>query len=175
MEDPVEMTNNPNVEITAARADALRALHAAQEILVLPNAWDAASAKVFEAAGFPAIATTSSGIAQSLGFTDHEGAPLDDMLAAAARIIRAVAVPVTVDFEAGYGLGPREIVKRLIAIGAAGMNLEDSDHHSGARITDAGQHAAHLTAVRTACRDEGVHRRPRWRQLQREPQRPVSR
>ena len=150
------MTNNANVEITAARADALRALHTARQMLVLPNAWDAASAKVFEAAGFAAIATTSIGIAQSLGFADHEGAPLDEMLAAAARIIRAVTVPVTVDFEAGYGLGPREIAQRLIAIGAAGMNLEDSDHHGGSRIVDAERHAAHLAAVRAACRDEGV-------------------
>jgi 2-methylisocitrate lyase-like PEP mutase family enzyme len=114
------------------------------------------SAKVFETAGCPAIATTSSGIAQSLGFTDHEGAPPGDMLAAAARIIRAVAVPVTVDFEAGYGLAPREIVQQLIAIGAAGMNLEDSDHHGGARIVDAERHAARLAEVRAACRDGRV-------------------
>lgn len=150
------MTNASSIEITAARADALRTLHAGPQMLVLPNAWDAATARVFEAAGFPAIATTSGGVAQSLGYADHEGAPVGEMLAAAARLARAVTVPVSVDFEAGYRLAPREIAQRLITAGAAGMNLEDSEHHGDARLVEAEAHAERLAAVKAAARSEGV-------------------
>ena len=88
----------------AVTADRLRALHVPGTPLLLPNAWDAASAKLVEAAGFPVVATSSAAVAESLGYPDHEGAPADEMFAAAARIARAVGVPVTVDAEAGYGL-----------------------------------------------------------------------
>ena len=96
----------------AAKVATFRALHAGPAMLVMANAWDAASAQRFEAAGFPAIATTSGGVAISLGYADHEQAPVDEMLAAAARMVRAVPLPVTVDFEAGYGLAPDEIARR---------------------------------------------------------------
>jgi 2-methylisocitrate lyase-like PEP mutase family enzyme len=125
-------------------------------MLVLPNAWDAASARVFEAAGFPAIATTSAGVANALGFGDHEQAPPDEMLAAAARITRAVAVPVTVDFEAGYGMTPREIVERLIDAGAAGFNYEDSDHHGEGPLVGAERQAERIAALKEASRSAGV-------------------
>ena len=124
-------------------------------MLVLPNAWDAASARVFEAAGFPAIATTSSGVAKALGYEDHEDAPVSEMLAAAARITRAVSVPVTVDFESGYQLPPREIVERLIAAGAAGFNFEDTNHHD-ASLVDAELQAQRIAAVKEASRAAGV-------------------
>src|SRR5882757_3624495 len=91
----------------------LRELHHADEMLVLPNVWDAASAKIMAEAGFPAVATTSAAIAAMLGHPDGEGAPWQEMFAAAGRIARAVAVPVTVDAEAGYGLPPGELVDRL--------------------------------------------------------------
>src|SRR5687767_5292761 len=119
---------------SATQANIFRSMHAGPGLLVLPNAWDAASARAFEDAGFAAIATTSGGVAQALGYSDHEGAPVDEMLAAGARIIGAVSVPVNVDFEAGYGLSPREIVERLVGIGAAGLNLEDSDHSGTAPL-----------------------------------------
>jgi 2-methylisocitrate lyase-like PEP mutase family enzyme len=138
-----------------ARADAFRALHAGNGLLVLPNAWDAASARLVEAAGFSAIATTSGGVAGALGFADHEGAPAGEMLAAAARVIAAVSVPVTVDFEAGYGLEPREIVERLIAIGAAGYNVEDTDHRNGG-LVPAEQQAGKIAALKDASRASGV-------------------
>jgi 2-methylisocitrate lyase-like PEP mutase family enzyme len=150
------VANTASIEITAARAGVLRTLHAGPQLLALPNAWDAATAKVFEAAGFPAIATTSGGVAQSLGYSDHEGAPVEEMLAAAARIARAVTVPVSVDFEAGYRLAPGEIARRLIAAGAAGMNLEDSGHHGDGPIVEAEPHAERLAAVKAAARSEGV-------------------
>jgi len=112
-------------------ADTLRALHE-QRPLVLPNVWDAASARTFADAGFPALATSSGALVNALGYEDHEQAPVDDVLAAIARITRSVEVPVTADFEAGYGLAPLEIVDRLVEVGAAGCNLEDTDHGAGA-------------------------------------------
>jgi 2-methylisocitrate lyase-like PEP mutase family enzyme len=150
------MANSPSVENLAAKAEALRNLHAGPHMLVLPNAWDAASARVLEAAGFPAIATTSAGVAAGLGYGDHEQAPVAEMLGAAARIARAVSVPVTVDFEAGYGLTPREVVERLIAAGAAGFNFEDSDHRSEAPMIDAGLQAERIAALKAASRAAGV-------------------
>src|SRR5947199_5134161 len=96
-----------------SRCDLLRSLHRPGAPLVLPNAWDVASARAVVAAGFPIVATTSGGVAASLGYEDHEGAPADEMLAAAARIISAVEVPVTVDAEAGYGMEPTKLVAAL--------------------------------------------------------------
>ena len=108
------------------RADRLRELHHAGKMLVLPNVWDAASAKIVAEAGFPVIATASAAISAMLGYPDGEGAPWQEMFAAAGRVARAVSVPVTVDAEAGYGMEPRELVDRLLEIGAVGCNLEDT-------------------------------------------------
>ena len=101
------------------------------------------------AAGFPVVATTSGGVAATLGYEDHEGAPGDEMLAAAARIARGVDVPVTVDAEAGYGMEPAELVAALRSAGAAGCNLEDTDHAAGS-LRDPDRHAEWLRAVRRA-------------------------
>lgn len=124
-------------------------------MLILPNAWDAATARSFEAAGFAAIATTSGGVAAALGHADHEGAPAEEMLAAAARIIAAVEIPVTVDFEAGYGLEPAAIAEQLTAIGAAGFNFEDSDHRNGG-LVDASFQAERIAAIKAAAAATGV-------------------
>src|SRR5947209_5285918 len=86
----------------ADKAELLRSLHSAPPILVLPNAWDAATARVFEAAGFSAVATTSAGVAAALGYPDGGAAPANEMIEAIARIARAVRVPVTADIENGY-------------------------------------------------------------------------
>ena len=133
----------------ASRCDRLRSLHVPGDPLVLPNAWDAASAKAVVAAGFPVVATTSAGVAAALGYEDHEGAPAEEMLAAAARIGRSVDVPVTLDAEAGYGLEPAELVARLKAAGAAGCNLEDTDHGTGT-LRGVREHASWLRSVRDA-------------------------
>ena len=112
----------------ATKADALRRLHVEGPMLVLPNAWDAGSARIFVEAGFPALATTSAGIAFSLGLPDGERISRDEMLAAVARITRRISVPITADMEAGYGQTPdavAETVRRVIDAGAVGMNLED--------------------------------------------------
>jgi 2-methylisocitrate lyase-like PEP mutase family enzyme len=117
------------------RCDLLRSLHVPGTPLILANAWDAASAKAVVAAGFPVVATTSGGVAATMGYEDHEGAPAEEMLAAATRIARSVDVPVTVDAEAGYGMNPDDLVDALQRAGAAGCNLEDTDHSSG-RLVD---------------------------------------
>jgi 2-methylisocitrate lyase-like PEP mutase family enzyme len=137
-----------------SQCDLLRSLHRPGSPLLLPNAWDVATAKAVVAAGFPVVATTSGGVAATLGYDDHEGAPADEMLAAAARIARGVEVPVTVDAEAGYGMQPAELVAALRSAGAAGCNLEDTDHSAGG-LRDPGRHAEWLSAVRQAASADG--------------------
>src|SRR6476659_9681995 len=138
----------------AAQAQALRALHRPGTPLVLRNAWDAASAKAL-AADAPALATTSVGVAQSLGYEDGGHIPAAEALAAIARIVAAVHVPVTADCEAGFGLGPDAFVAGLLDAGAVGCNLEDTDHATGA-LRDPGEQAAFLSAVKDAGRAAGV-------------------
>jgi len=137
-----------------SRCDQLRSLQRPGEPLLLPNAWDVATARAVVAAGFPVVATTSGGVAATLGYDDHEGAPGDEMLAAAARIARGVEVPVTVDAEAGYGMEPAELVAALRSAGAAGFNLEDSDYAAG-RLRDIDLHADWLRAVRDTAQADG--------------------
>jgi len=134
------------------RCELLRSLHVPGRPLILANAWDAASARAVVAAGFPVVATTSGGVAATLGYEDHEGAPAEEMLAAAGRIARSVDVPVTVDAEAGYGLAPADLVDALARVGAAGCNLEDTDHTTGS-LADTGHHADRLARVRSAAAD----------------------
>jgi 2-methylisocitrate lyase-like PEP mutase family enzyme len=133
------------------KCELLRSLHVPGSPLILPNAWDVASAKVVVAAGFPAVATTSGGVAASLGYEDHEAAPADEMFAAAGRIAAAIDVPVTVDSEAGYRMSPAELVDSLFQIGAAGCNLEDTDH-SKSGLVDIDRHADRLGEIREAAR-----------------------
>ena len=137
-----------------SHCDLLRSLHRPGAPLLLPNAWDVATARAVVAAGFPVVATTSGGVAATLGYHDHECAPGGEMLAAAARIARGVDVPVTVDAEAGYGMEPDELVGALGSMGAAGCNLEDSDWPSG-ELRDPDRHAEWLGAVRQAASDDG--------------------
>jgi 2-methylisocitrate lyase-like PEP mutase family enzyme len=124
--------------------------------LVLPNAWDAASARLVEKAGFPVVATSSGAVAASLGYEDNDSMPVDEAFGAIARIARSVSVPVTADVEAGYGLSPKDLVERLLDAGAVGCNLEDTDHHGGADLVDAGEQAERLRAVRQAASEAGV-------------------
>lgn len=117
-----------NIQAQARQADQLRKLHGGPRILVFPNAWDVASARIVEELGFPAIATTSAGIAAVLGYPDGQKISRDEMLDMVARIAGAVRVPVTADLEAGYGVtieDMTETVKAMVAAGAVGMNLED--------------------------------------------------
>jgi 2-methylisocitrate lyase-like PEP mutase family enzyme len=137
-------------------AERFRALHHAGAPLVLPNAWDAASANEVARAGFLAVATTSGGVAASLGWADSEQTPAEEMFAAVARIARAVDVPVSADIEAGYGLAPEVLAEMLIAAGAVGCNLEDTDHARGQALVPADLQAGRLAAVKEAASREGV-------------------
>lgn len=152
------MTTTPlpaaDVERLARLADRLRELHHG-DLLVLPNAWDAASAAVVAEAGFPAVATTSAAVAAMLGYHDGESAPWQEMFAASGRIARAVAVPVSMDAEGGYALAPADLVASLVEHGLVGCNLEDTDHR-GAGLLDAEAHADWLTGVRAAASAAGV-------------------
>lgn len=115
------------------KAELLRKLHQTPPILVLPNAWDTASAVLFERAGARAIATTSAGVANSLGYRDGQFAPLPEVLAATAKITRVVHVPVSADIEAGYAETSdelRAVIRQLLEAGAVGVNLEDGLPHS---------------------------------------------
>ncbi|MFM0527306.1 MULTISPECIES: isocitrate lyase/PEP mutase family protein [Paraburkholderia] len=105
-----------------------RKLHDNTAPLRLPNAWDAGSARLFESLGATAIATTSAGVAWSLGYADGRGLPTDEVVDAASRMIRVVDVPLSFDVENGYSDNPKDVVDtvmRLVDLGLAGINIED--------------------------------------------------
>lgn len=116
---------------------------------MLPNVWDAASARAVVEAGFPVVATGSAAVAQVLGYDDGEATPVVEMLAAVSRIVAAVDVPVTADVERGYGLKPVELVERLLATGAVGCNLEDTEPSTD-ELIDPGVQGEFLAEVRAA-------------------------
>jgi 2-methylisocitrate lyase-like PEP mutase family enzyme len=147
-------TSDPAAAVDG-RAAVLRELHRPGAPLLLPNVWDGQSARLVAAAGLPAVATSSAAIADCLGYADGEATPVGEMLDAIARIAAAVAVPVTADLERGYRMVPAELVERLVATGAAGCNLEDSDPGTR-RLIDAERQADFLAEVRSAARRCGV-------------------
>jgi len=104
-------------------------LHQQNDLLVLPNAWNAKSASIFEEKQFPAVATSSAAVAESLGYRDGEGMPFMDYLFIINRIVSAIRVPLTVDIEMGYGKTNAEVytnILKLVELGVAGINIEDS-------------------------------------------------
>src|SRR5262249_16401958 len=131
----------------------LRELHHAGHPLVLPNAWDVASARIFEKAGFPAIATTSAGIAFCLGYADGERISPTEMFGAVARIASSVSVPVTADLEAGY-CDAGATAQAAIAAGAAGLNLEDFENGA---LVELRRQTDRIRAVRETGERLGVH------------------
>lgn len=140
-----------------AKAEAFRRLHAGPGLLVLPNAWDVASARVIEAAGFAAIATSSAGVAWALGYPDGERVSRREMLTVVRRIARNVEVPVSADVEAGYGSSPEaaaETARRVIAAGAIGLNLEDGT--GAGTLLDITLQVERIRAVREAGTVGGV-------------------
>jgi len=123
-----------DIEKQRAQAIAFRTMHHGPKILLLPNVWDVASARILEEAGFGAMATTSAGIAFTLGYPDGQKISREEMLARVGRIARAVKVPVTADVEAGYGdraEDAAETARGVIEAGAVGMNLEDGADRPG--------------------------------------------
>jgi 2-methylisocitrate lyase-like PEP mutase family enzyme len=143
---------NPRRADLAGASERLRALHRPGDPLVLVNVWDAASARRVEALGARAIGTSSAAVAASLGVPDDRSAPVGPLFDAVARISGAVGVPVTADVLDGYGLPADELVDRLLAAGAVGCNLEDTDHARGGGLVDAREMAERLSAVREAAR-----------------------
>lgn len=144
-----------NAADLAAKAAALRALHVPGAPLLLANVWDPVSASTVAAAGLPAIATASAAVAPVNGYEDHGKLPPDIAFEAIRRIASAVSLPVTADLEDGYGLAPRSIVERLIAAGACGLNLEDSDHRAGG-LVDAEVQAQRIADIRVAGAELGI-------------------
>jgi 2-methylisocitrate lyase-like PEP mutase family enzyme len=147
-----------------AKKALLRALHDERRPLILPNAWDAASARVLADAGFAAIATASHAVSASLGYGDGEAAPYEEMLAAAGRVARSVDVPVSVDAEAGYGLPPADLAAYLREAGASGCNLEDTVHGApetggGQVLSDLAVQAKRIAALRDADPDLFINAR----------------
>jgi 2-methylisocitrate lyase-like PEP mutase family enzyme len=143
----------------SAAAGAFRAMHRGQRILLLPNAWDVASARIFEEAGFGAIATTSAGIAFTLGYPDGQRISRNEMLQAVSRIAAAVRVPVTADVEAGYGDRPEDAAQTALAViesGAVGMNLEDASGHANHSLLDLPLQLEKIAAINESKRKMGV-------------------
>lgn len=143
----------------ARQAELFRSMHQAPPLLLLPNAWDALSARIFAAAGFAAIATTSGGVSWAIGYADGEAAPWDEVVAATRRIVRAVPVPVTADIEAGFGDTPEAVgrsVGDIIAAGAVGINLEDGSPKEATPIRTVADAAARIRAARRAAEAAGV-------------------
>ncbi len=134
------------------KAENFRRLHRGAEILVLPNAWDCMSARIVEDSGFRAIATTSAGVAFSLGYRDGERISQDEMIAAVTRISRCVKVPVSADLEAGYS-DVAGTARKLIEAGAIGLNIED--FQAGALI-DIDKQVAKIHAIRDTGEKMGV-------------------
>jgi len=146
-------------DLLLQKANAFRALHHGGKVLVLPNVWDVASARIIEDAGFPAIATTSAGIAFSLGYPDGQKISRLEMLARVARIARAVKVPVTADAESGYGNRPEDAAqtaREVIEAGAVGMNFEDGTEDPQHPLIDLSLQLEKIHAIREAALKSGV-------------------
>lgn len=143
-----------------SKASDFLALHHGSAPLILPNAWDGISARLVEDAGFPAVATTSAGVAWSLGYADGQLVSRDEMLAAVARITRAVRVPVTADLEAAYGPRPEDAAataRGAIKAGAVGFNFEDTSGNAKHPLLDIPLQTARIRAARAAADELGVH------------------
>jgi len=148
-----------DIQAQGRKAELLRKLHSGPRMLVLPNAWDVASARVLEELGYPAIATTSAGVAFSLGYPDGQRISRDEMLEAVARIARAVRVPVTADMESGYGITPKdmaETAKAIVAAGAVGLNFEDVIGDTESSQVETALQAEKIRALREASASAGV-------------------
>jgi 2-methylisocitrate lyase-like PEP mutase family enzyme len=147
-----------DIEKQRTQAHAFRAMHHGPRILLLPNVWDVASARILEEAGFGAMATTSAGIAFSLGYPDGQKISREEMLAVVTRIVRGVKVPVTADVEAGYGNRPEDAAdtaRGVMEVGAIGMNLEDAADQPG-QLVDLSLQLEKIRAVRETALKLGV-------------------
>jgi 2-methylisocitrate lyase-like PEP mutase family enzyme len=135
------------------------ALHDGRKTLLLPNAWDVASARIFEDAGFPAVGSSSAGVAFALGYPDGQKISRGEMLAVVHRIAEAVHIPMTADVEAGYGTKPEDVAetaREVIAAGAVGMNLEDAIHDKPDALADLNLQIEKIRAVNEISARAGI-------------------
>jgi len=142
-----------------AKAETFAALHEGPEILVLPNCWDAGSARIIADAGFPAIATTSAGVAFSRGYADGHVISRAEMCEVVARCAEIVSIPLTADMEGGYGATPEDVaetVRQAIAAGAVGANIEDAIAAEAEPMLDASLAAERIAAGREAADAAGI-------------------
>jgi 2-methylisocitrate lyase-like PEP mutase family enzyme len=142
------------------KADEFLALHHAPQLLILPNAWDVVSARLYELEGFKAIATTSAGISSTLGYPDGQRISLEEAIAAIRRIGEHVSVPVSADLEAGYAAAPEGVARSAEAAlnaGVVGINLEDGTGDSTAPLFDEAPQTEKIRAVREMASAAGIH------------------
>jgi 2-methylisocitrate lyase-like PEP mutase family enzyme len=145
--------------IQKVKAELFLKFHQDEEILVLLNSWDTGSSKLIEACGFKAVATTSMGVAASMGYPDSQVIQLSEMLGVITGIVNAVQVPVSVDIEAGYGNNLNEVidsVRKIIATGIVGINIEDSIDMSPVLI-DEMEFCERISAIRSLSDSLGFH------------------
>ncbi len=131
-------------------------LHQGPKILVLANVWDVASARIVEAAGFPALATSSAAIANSLGYPDGQHISRDEMLAVVGEIAAKVSVPVSADLEAGYG-DVAKTARALVRVGAVGLNFEDGTKDPGNPLAEIDEQVEKIKQIRNVGKETGVH------------------
>lgn len=146
-------------KLSRERADRFRVLHRREKLLVLPNAWDVPSARIFEEAGFPAVATSSATLAASVGYTDGEKIPKDELFSIVRKIAGALAVPLSVDIEGGYGRtipALKDTIRRLVDAGAVGLNIEDTVRSEGRELRSVKDQTARLRAIREVSDAAGV-------------------
>ena len=141
------------------KAEAFRAMHTGTGAVLLPNVWDVASARIIDEAGFPAIATTSAGIAFAQGFPDGQKIPAEQMITSIGQIVAAVRVPVTADVEAGYGQRPEDAARtarNVVDAGAVGMNFEDATGDGDHPLTELTLQLERIHAIREAAKNSSV-------------------
>lgn len=148
-----------DISVQARKAGEFRRMHAGSKMLVLPNVWDVVSARLVEEMKYPAIATTSAGIAFTLGYPDGQRISRDRMLEAVSRIAHAVKVPVTADMESGYGMTPNEMAdmaRAVIEAGAVGLNFEDVTGDAESSQVETSLQVEKIEAIREAAAAKGV-------------------
>ena len=151
------MTNSLNQQ--RQQAENFQQLHKSDSLLVLPNAWDVASAVIFEKAGFKAIGTTSAGIAYSLGYPDGEYIELEDIIDCSKRLTKRINVPLSVDLETGFSTsleGIQANVKQIIESGAVGINIEDGITQPSNSLTDIELQVERIQAISELKKDLGI-------------------
>lgn len=139
------------------RTEQFRLLHTSTKLLVLPNAWDAGSAIIFEKAGFGAIGTSSAGIAYSRGYPDGEHIAFQDVLECSQRILKRITVPLSVDIETGYSTNTATIVanvQQIIELGAVGINIEDATTQTS--LSDLSVQTERIRAIASLKQDLGI-------------------